>query len=85
MAGLFFWAGSAYQIQLQRATKPKPRPVPEPVCGCEHHYAYHDPETGKCNMVDQNFVKINKDGTKHGFPNCMCKRYTGPEPMPEYI
>jgi hypothetical protein len=43
-----------------------------PVCGCGHHFSHHDPAMGDCR-------KLSWGGDK-----CTCRRYSGPEPLPEY-
>lgn len=61
-----------------------PKPV-EPICGCEHHYSFHDPKTGECHGTDRR-AKYNDRGTYvgvHEIP-CTCRHYTGPEPLPEF-
>jgi hypothetical protein len=55
----------------RRGRKP-PKPV-TPTCGCNHNVSYHDPKTGRCHKIS------SYDGSQ-----CPCRRYTGPEPLPEY-
>jgi hypothetical protein len=61
------------------ARKHGPQPV-RPVCGCEHAVAYHDPKTGECHARRNLGYWSGKDH----FEGCTCRRYTGPEPLPEY-
>jgi hypothetical protein len=83
---LLLLAGILIGIRLGRL--PPRRKVPKPVqavCGCTHHYAMHDPKTGKCNAavaVD----KYSRDGSWIGNEHkpCACLRYSGPEPLPTY-
>ena len=43
----------------------------QPYCGCEHHYAFHERESGKCRR------KISRNGS---YEQCDCPRYAGPPP-----
>lgn len=56
-----------------------------PVCGCQHQYAFHDPESGQCSAQ----VEVHQwnRGRWAGMAReqCPCRRYTGPEPLPEYF
>jgi hypothetical protein len=70
-------AGAGYLLgRLQR----KPRAVlfkePESICGCEHHYSFHD-EAG-CH-----FQYFDHDTERN--LHCTCKKYVGPEPLPTVI
>jgi len=53
-----------------------PYKEPEPICGCTHHHCFHDD-----NGCGQKAVRY--DGTM--VIACGCKRYTGPEPLPQVI
>ena len=55
----------------------------EAVCGCRHHHAMHDPETGACNATVE-VDRYNKYGDYTGKEHkpCACLRYSGPEPIP---
>ncbi len=79
----------------RRGPKP-PKPV-QPVCGCGHHFSLHDPETRACSgMVDGSREPVRSEGGKvvkdywgdvvFSRPKvpCGCRKYTGPEPLPEY-
>lgn len=61
-------------IPLRRTRLDRP---PELECGCGHHYSFHDPETGQCH--DKIWRGANN------YAPCTCRRYTGPEPLPEYV
>lgn len=67
------------------ARKQQPRPV-EPRCGCTHHHAMHDPETGRCNAAVNAPSKYDGYGIAREWKQspCACLRYSGPEPMPSY-
>jgi len=54
----------------------EPYKEPEPICGCMHHQCFHD-ENGCGKHISYS----------NGFPQatCGCKRYTGPEPLPQMI
>jgi len=47
---------------------------PKPICGCEHHASFHDDEG--CHFIDLD--RFGRDT-----PICGCKKYMGPEPLPE--
>jgi len=68
---------------------PGRRRGPEPaeaVCGCRHHYAVHDPQAGRCGATAE-ISLYNTRGERLGWQQvpCPCARYTGPEPLPEYV
>lgn len=66
-----------------KAYKPK---VVNPKCGCRHHFALHDPQTGVCHGGFSRYgepVNYQREGKVDGTP-CSCRKYTGPEPLPEY-
>jgi hypothetical protein len=46
---------------------------PKPICGCEHHASFHDDEG----------CHFNRDELGRTAPDCGCKKYMGPEPLPE--
>lgn len=52
---------------------------PQPICGCKHHYSFHDVDGGCHYVMDWHW-----EGKKHIDELCGCKRYTGPEPLPTY-
>lgn len=58
---------------------------PEPACGCTHHYAYHDPETGACAAGVSVPSSYSDTGsvTAYKLAPCACQRYSGPVPLPE--
>jgi hypothetical protein len=75
---LILLAGILVGRSLPARRVPKLPKPPDPICGCTHHYSYHDPENGlKCN------VGIFVNGKPRGA--CACVRYTGPEPLPLYF
>lgn len=64
------------------------KPV-RPVCGCEHELAYHDPASGQCHkLVKGKEIKWDDEDPRYarGWERvqCQCRRYTGPQPLPEY-
>lgn len=79
-AGLFGSGWLAGRLGRRRLRSP----VPE--CGCGHHYSYHDPETGQCHGTDRKtkYSSIGADLGYHEIP-CTCRRYSGPQPLPEYF
>jgi len=79
----------------RRGPKP-PKPV-QPICGCGHHFSYHDPKTGECHGKAKGTETVVRDGkgkpvldywgdvqTTLETGPCGCRKYTGPEPRPEY-
>lgn len=62
------------------ARRKTPKPV-EAVCGCTHHHAMHNPESGACNAT----VRVSYYGGGYGYEPCACVRYSGPVPYPEYV
>jgi hypothetical protein len=63
-----------------------PEPAPDPMCGCLHHFAFHDPRTGRCNDTAPEATKWKDDDYGQKIPiawktaPCPCLRYVGPEP-----
>lgn len=58
-----------------------------PVCGCNHHYSMHDPETKRCHgTTTERRYHYDEDGHYVlGYLPCTCRQYSGPEPLPEYF
>jgi hypothetical protein len=56
------------------------------VCGCEHSIAFHDRATGKCSGMRKVASRWDKWGDPIGWTEepCGCRRYTGPEPLPQF-
>lgn len=55
---------------------------PEPVCGCLHHFSFHD-EGGCHNTVIHQRPGWN--GPRAVLTTCPCVQYIGPEPLPRII
>ena len=56
----------------------------EAICGCKHHHSYHDPATGACNYAGRYYIGTTVSGrSQYETRECTCKRYSGPEPLPE--
>jgi len=49
----------------------------EPICGCQHHLAYHDRETGQCHEYQPGVMVLETKAKV----KCKCRRYVGPEPL----
>lgn len=71
-------------VLLLRGRRAKPAP-PNPnaaTCGCDHDYAVHDVETGRCNaeILREHY---QNHGTRNGWEwvKCPCKNYSGPKPI----
>ena len=58
----------------------------KPICGCKHHASYHDPLTGACTSNDPSVLTgyDQRDNPVYEIRQCGCRKYTGPEPLPEY-
>jgi hypothetical protein len=69
---------SVVGLGLARSTAGRlrePLPIePKPICGCEHHASFHDEEG--CHFIDTD--RFGREA-----PVCGCKKYMGPEPLPE--
>lgn len=59
----------------------------QPVCGCKHHFAYHDPEAGECHGTVKTPTSFSIGGAEVAWKQvpCTCRRYAGPEPLPSVI
>ncbi len=70
----------------------------QPVCGCKHHYSLHDPKTNECHgsattaRIPVRDEKGRPVKDAYGYVvftaeagRCACRRYSGPEPLPEYF
>lgn len=57
----------------------------QPYCGCGHHYAFHNTETGMCKETDSREV-FNGDGDQIGWEDiaCRCQTYEGPISPSQY-
>lgn len=56
---------------------------PQPICGCRHHYSYHNPKTGECAEMSRQAVAWDDFGSAEEWElvKCNCQRYVGPEPL----
>jgi hypothetical protein len=81
-----FLAGQWLPRPHRRRGQPKPPKPVAPVCGCSHHYSYHDPKTGECHGTVAVPVKWSQYGDERAWRNepCGCRVYTGPQPLPEF-
>ena len=85
---LILLVGIAIGRVLRLRARPKqykPKPI-VPKCGCGHHFSLHDPKTGECHGGFDFYgdpVNYQSKTTKDGTP-CRCRKYAGPEPLPEY-
>ena len=70
---------------LSRGGRRKERPEGA-ICGCEHSIAYHDRQTGQCAAVRKAPTKWDEFGDPVAWTEqpCTCRRYSGPEPLPEF-
>jgi hypothetical protein len=62
-----------------------PKPPPAAVCGCGHHFSYHDPKTRACGYGSRPVVRLTSAVTEYGdVMRCPCLSYSGPEPLVTY-
>lgn len=56
---------------------------PDPVCGCGHHYSFHNGQTGLCMHKGRAETKWDEygDPVKWEMVQCGCQRYIGPQPL----
>ena len=64
-----------------RRKGPKPKTPVQPVCGCKHHYSFHDPKTGACHGRKL----LGHWDFKDHYESCTCRQYSGALPLPEYF
>jgi hypothetical protein len=78
--------GAVLRSLPARRKAPKSDGPPEPVCGCGHHYSFHDGASGKCHGTVRQATHFNSYGTEIAWKQvpCTCRKYAGPEPMPTY-
>jgi hypothetical protein len=71
---------------LSRSGRRKQRTEVEAICGCEHSIAYHDRQTGHCAGMRKAASKWDEFGDPVAWTEqpCTCRRYSGPEPLPEF-
>lgn len=83
----------AFQITTLRAARRRKRKRavnggedPQPVCGCDHHYAFHDPTTGHCHATSKVASKWDYAGYPVAYTHqqCGCRQYVGPQPLETY-
>lgn len=57
--------------------------VARAICGCAHHFSFHDPKTGLCHHKERQETKWDDygDAVKWERVQCGCQRYVGPEPL----
>jgi hypothetical protein len=82
LAGVFATtAGTAVGQLLGRRLRRPPRPPDPQVCGCGHHLATHDLESGTCREdVRREHYKQNGERNGYEWVECACVRYTGEVP-----
>jgi hypothetical protein len=80
---LILLAGILIGRLLPSRRRKEPKPV-EAVCGCRHHHAMHDGETGHCHAQVDKPTRYDRYGsaTAYAKVQCSCRRYSGPEPLP---
>jgi hypothetical protein len=74
--------------------KPMPPKQPKPICGCGHHLAMHDPQTGACQVAVKTATQWSRKGTYAGddplpthfeYYPCSCRQYIGPKPADVFL
>lgn len=96
LTGALIFAAGALAGRILPARR-RGRKAVEPICGCKHHHSYHDAKTGQCHaLVDGSWSAVRDEKGKpvlddYGYVQkatekvlCGCRRYTGPEPLPEF-
>ena len=82
VAVLLFGLVSVGLVVTSRTTAAKRRATlaePKAICeGCTHHESFHEKDHGLCK-----YQWVDDYGRRTG--ECMCQRYTGPEPLPTYL
>lgn len=55
----------------------------QPLCGCTHHVAYHDPDSGVCNAAVQVATRWDyyRKPIEWKHRACGCRQYIGPRPL----
>ena len=57
--------------------------TPRPECLCGHGINFHDENGGRCGVDVREVYALPFSNLMRGV-RCACKRYTGPEPLPEF-
>jgi hypothetical protein len=68
-----FFAASAWRHEAHR--RDRAGMSPKPICGCGHNVSFHD-DNGCHHLIREPYVDPYE---------CGCVKYTGPEPLPDYI
>ena len=77
--GVLVLVGMALGHLGRRRARPKPV---EPICGCRHHLAKHDPETGECHDTDTRYeFDLAAGAAVLKAHRCPCRQYVGPVPI----
>ncbi|MBT2451466.1 hypothetical protein J7F03_31270 [Streptomyces sp. ISL-43] len=69
--------------RLEARAKARQLDPPQPVCGCGHHFSFHDPEARSChhqNKLETSYLFGGITGNE--LVACDCRQYVGPEPLP---
>jgi len=62
-------------LAMRRKAQPQIEPGPAAICGCTHHFSFHD---GKgCHHEWVRWINGVRAPSR-----CTCKQYVGPEPLP---
>jgi hypothetical protein len=82
---IIFLSGIGVGRITRKRKAPKPYKEPEPICGCEHHFSYHDEEG--CHGTHRLWIgsRAGDNGSDYVVRQCGCKQYTGPQPLPTVI
>jgi hypothetical protein len=71
------WMAKQLRERRQRADE-----AGQPICGCKHHHAYHNPETGVCKQRVKTYTGHDGNGyPKFTWIDCPCQQYSGPVPL----
>lgn len=71
-AGILFWGIILGRMIPNRG--PKPPRSPRPICGCKHHFSFHDGEG--CHFESRVPASLNKYGevSSYRMVRCQCRR-----------
>lgn len=57
----------------------------QPICGCGHHFSFHDPHQQVCKQRTREFIGFDDEGHRlFEIDDCDCQQYSGPLPEIDY-
>lgn len=74
------WVNSIIGAILQRR-----REKGQPICGCGHHFSFHEPSKGICKQHTRHVIGYDGGGDPvYEIGDCSCQQYVGPMPEVDY-